>query len=760
MWDPDGAGPLAARLVIGGTFSFAGNIRVSNIAMWDGSAWQALSSGIDGPVLTLAATTDGRLYAGGYFANAGGNPASSLAVWNGTTWSAVGGVGAQGVDGVVTGLVVRANGHLIVAGSFQLAGATAANNIARWNGTAWFSVNQGLRTDADGTLAGCNGLALAPNGSIIVVGSFNNAGPLTGANNIARLTYAANGTSSTWTTLGAGLSGGLAFGDDAAVQTNGNVVVVGSFTTAGTTPALNIARWNGTTWSALGAGLGVDADNESGIDCTVLANGDIVAAGSFTVSGTTPMFSLARWNGTTWSPIGAGGDSPVTNAVAYSVFEMPSGEIFVGGPLRNGAARWNGTAWLNFGTGFDGQISRMIASSTGGVVAAGSFRQTPNGPAVGIARFDGTTWSPIGTGLGFLPSALLSLPGGEIMAAGAVPSAGGGWPYTYEVRQWDGTSWNLLSTGFRAFSLVRMPNGEIVAAGNNGVEGALVGGVYRWDGTTWTLLGGEFTSGGAFAQPSALVTLPNGDLIAGGSFDVAGGTFAFNVARWNGTTWSAMADGLGDPFNFESIYDLAVTPAGVVVAVGQFVSDFNASTTYNGVAQWNGTAWQPMADGFPFGFVPVVASLTDGSIVVAGAIDYGLQRWDGTAWAPVDQWVEGYVSEIAPLPGANFAVGGTFAYVGSSYDANAQTFSGGTLSNSFAVHGCSTPFCPADLDDGTGTGTPDGGVDINDLLYFLTQFESGSAAADLDNGSGIGIPDGGVDINDLLFFLVRFEQGC
>ncbi len=68
--------------------------------------------------------------------------------------------------------------------------------------------------------------------------------------------------------------------------------------------------------------------------------------------------------------------------------------------------------------------------------------------------------------------------------------------------------------------------------------------------------------------------------------------------------------------------------------------------------------------------------------------------------------------------------------------------------------------CPADLDDGSGAGTSDGGVDINDLLYFLTQYESGSVAADLDDGSGLGLSDGGVDINDLLYFLARYEAGC
>ncbi len=68
--------------------------------------------------------------------------------------------------------------------------------------------------------------------------------------------------------------------------------------------------------------------------------------------------------------------------------------------------------------------------------------------------------------------------------------------------------------------------------------------------------------------------------------------------------------------------------------------------------------------------------------------------------------------------------------------------------------------CPADLDDGSGTGTSDGGIDINDLLYFLAQYEAGLAGADLDDGSGTWTPDGGVDINDLLFFLAHYEAGC
>lgn len=68
--------------------------------------------------------------------------------------------------------------------------------------------------------------------------------------------------------------------------------------------------------------------------------------------------------------------------------------------------------------------------------------------------------------------------------------------------------------------------------------------------------------------------------------------------------------------------------------------------------------------------------------------------------------------------------------------------------------------CVADVDDGSGTGTPDGGITIDDLLYYLDIFEAGSVCADVDDGSGTGTRDDGVTIDDLLYFLVRFEQGC
>ncbi len=49
-WDPDGAGPAAEVLVVGGSFTMAGTTMANRIAMWDGLSWQPLGSGMSGEV--------------------------------------------------------------------------------------------------------------------------------------------------------------------------------------------------------------------------------------------------------------------------------------------------------------------------------------------------------------------------------------------------------------------------------------------------------------------------------------------------------------------------------------------------------------------------------------------------------------------------------------------------------------------------------------------------------------------------------------
>ena len=66
-------------IIAGGTFTTAGGGDATHVARWDGSAWSAVDSGMDGIVNALAMTADGQFVAGGDFTTAGGKPSAHFA---------------------------------------------------------------------------------------------------------------------------------------------------------------------------------------------------------------------------------------------------------------------------------------------------------------------------------------------------------------------------------------------------------------------------------------------------------------------------------------------------------------------------------------------------------------------------------------------------------------------------------------------------------------------------------------------------------
>lgn len=133
-WDPDGAGPKPALLVVGGGFQVAGRVASSGIATWDGATWRSLGGGFQGTVFALAVFR-GELIAAGHFSSAGEVLVSNIARWNGTAWVPLG----AGTNERVRALHVH-NGELIAGGDFTAAGQSLCNRIARWDGVDWRSV--------------------------------------------------------------------------------------------------------------------------------------------------------------------------------------------------------------------------------------------------------------------------------------------------------------------------------------------------------------------------------------------------------------------------------------------------------------------------------------------------------------------------------------------------------------------------------------------------------------------------------------------
>src|SRR6185503_4148795 len=76
--------------------------------------------------------------------------------------------------------------------------------------------------------------------------------------------------------------------------------------------------------------------------------------------------------------------------------------------------------------------------------------------------------------------------------------------------------------------------------------------IARWDGSSWSALGsGIFDAGsGPDASVSALTVYDDGGgpaLYAGGNFLTAGGVAASGIAKWDGSSWSALGGGMGGP---------------------------------------------------------------------------------------------------------------------------------------------------------------------------------------------------------------------
>jgi len=325
-------------------------------------------------------TASGFLYAGGQFSMAGATSAKNIARWNGTTWAALGlGIDSAEQFAVPTVYAItKYNGDIYAAGYFYKAGSTPANYIARWDGTNWYPLGSGLSGGVLG-LEGARGLSVY-NGELYVGGNFTTAG----GNSVGGCIAKWNGTG--WSQVGAGI-GFNGFYVNALAVYNGELYAGGMFTTVDGMPAKYIAKWNGSNWSA--------ADSISSVvNALCVYNGELYAGGDFG----SPGIRICKWNGTDWFPVGTGMDDRVSSLCVYNN-ELYSGGIFTnaGGNSANYIAKWNGSAWSAVGLGMCCPITAFpsvdaLAVYSNQIYAGGWFFQAGTNTCYKIA-----TWpSPVG----------------------------------------------------------------------------------------------------------------------------------------------------------------------------------------------------------------------------------------------------------------------------------------------------------------------------------------------------------------------------
>ena len=396
------------------------------------SPWSSLDYGLGiaaaGSCVDAIATSGGDVYAGGLFLDVCFNFACSstsrvnrIARWNANGWSGL----ANGFSAAVYALVLS-GGDLYAGGIFfdvcdsiTCLGESEINYIARWEGGSWVAVGNGLN-DAVKALAASDSDLYAGGDFIEACGNETCDSGNSPARHIARW----NGSS--WSALGNGLNDNVY----ALAVSGGDLYAGGDFTqicgdaacSAGNTPANHVAKWNGSSWSALGNGVGTLSGRHA-VNALAVRGTTIYAGGNFKeacgdatcTSGNTTVNYIAAWDGTGWSALRDGVDSDVY-ALAVSGNDLYVGGIFFdvcgssacNSPVLNTPvyhiARWDGSFWwdLRYGVN-DWVLSLAVTDST--LYVGGVFAQicatggcTPGATVNNIAAYSLPTPLPTSTG--------------------------------------------------------------------------------------------------------------------------------------------------------------------------------------------------------------------------------------------------------------------------------------------------------------------------------------------------------------------------
>ncbi|MBK8368441.1 MAG: T9SS type A sorting domain-containing protein [Bacteroidetes bacterium] len=313
------------------------------------------TSAVSGNVATIVVQNDGKVIIGGTFTSYNGTNINRIARIN-TDGSLDGtfNVGS-GFNGTITKLLLQSDGKIIAVGNFTTYKGSTKNRIVRLNSDGSVDATFNVGT---GTASQIYAAALQSDGMVIIAGTFTSYNG-TSISRIARLNT--NGSIDTNFNPGTGPSD-WTYG--IAVQPDGKIIIVGNFLSYNGTTVNRVARLNsdGSLENNLtfNAGTAVSAAATYVYGLALQSDGKIIIGGSFTTFNGVTKNRLVRLNtnGSIDNTFNAGGSN--ANLIVYSCNVLADDKILIGGtfttfnassPARITCLNADGTKDVTFNTG-------------------------------------------------------------------------------------------------------------------------------------------------------------------------------------------------------------------------------------------------------------------------------------------------------------------------------------------------------------------------------------------------------------------------
>ena len=776
VFDPDGNGPVPARLVVGGYFTAAGGVSANRIAAWDGTRWAAMDQGLPdiAQPFTISAlhwaNESHILYAAGNIGQSGSTLVTPfVARWDGSMWTML--PPPPEIPGYHAFRVNRlhafdpdGSGPLpehLVAVLEDPVGYPPGLHLNDWDGFTWRSPDNWV-----------NGVGRVTDVTVFRGSTGQPALYISGLNQdhsqYAQFVYRWDGNQLT-EILRDTCTSCVFLGINALEVVNdvpgSSLYAGGNFTSIEGVPANELARWDGQAWHAVDTSTGFPS--RTILDLTLF---DFDGTGAKLVSADSAA-AIRRWDGSTWSePVATlwpapplGGQIlviPFDDGVA-SLFAMGSFSISNNNYTSN-ISRSLGTIWAPVGQSLNNSVHALagvpnsLGSLAPGLYVGGEFYTAGNSVINSIARWDGTRWSGLGGGANNHVDALaVAVVGGttDLYAAGKFTAAGG--VIANHIARWNGSVWSGLAAGLndRVESLTNYNHTLFAGGAFTGSGATALQHIARWDGAAWLPL-----QGGTNGDVQALTVFDDGAgpaVYAGGAFTTAGGVPAAHIARWRNSSWTTLDVGFNGPVLAFATYDDGTGAA--LYAAGHF--SLSGTLAVSNIARWTGFGWAPLGPGVndevdsltvfdPDGPGPGRPRLLAGGRFTPAVGQYGkyTAQWDGTSWSPLGTGVDdGSVLAMTTLdvdgPGPQLPslfLGGDFFNVGGASSPHiAQYQACGCYAN------CDASATPPILN-------------INDFQCFLNKFAANDPYANCDQSTTPPT----LNINDFQCFVNAFAVGC